>query len=255
VQGADADAIAFLGEPRARAVQMRSGVEQEADLLVAATGLRPNIDYLTGSGLDTAWGILVDDHLRTNLPDVYAAGRLDYDSEGLVLLTNDGWLLHRLTHPRYEHPKTYLVQVERVPDEGALETLRRGVLVKGERTLPAEVELLRGDERPTVPPRSVPIRHRENVPTAWLRVTLRERRKRQVRHMTAAVGHPTLRLIRVSSGPIALGDLAPGTWRELTDEELEALSRALHLPRSEGSAPTRAPAPGASSARRSRSRR
>ncbi len=189
------------------------------------------------------------------VPDVYAAGRLDYDSEGLVLLTNDGWLLHRLTHPRYEHPKTYLVQVERVPDEGALETLRRGVLVKGERTLPAEVELLRGDERPTVPPRSVPIRHRENVPTAWLRVTLRERRKRQVRHMTAAVGHPTLRLIRVSSGPIALGDLAPGTWRELTDEELEALSRALHLPRSEGSAPTRAPAPGASSARRSRSRR
>ncbi len=85
------------------------------------------------------------------VPDVYAAGRLDYDSEGLVLLTNDGWLLHRLTHPRYEHPKTYLVQVERVPDEGALETLRRGVLVKGERTLPAEVELLRGDERPTVP--------------------------------------------------------------------------------------------------------
>ncbi len=178
------------------------------------------------------------------VPEVYAAGRLDYDSEGLVLLTNDGWLLHRLTHPRYEHPKTYLVQVERVPDDEALEALRRGVVVKGERTLPAEVELLRGDERPDLPPRSVPIRYRANVPTAWLRVTLREGRKRQVRHMTAAVGYPTLRLIRVSSGPIALGDLAPGAWRELSDEELAALARDMHPPRPEGSSPPRGPAPG-----------
>jgi 23S rRNA pseudouridine2457 synthase len=189
------------------------------------------------------------------IPDVYAAGRLDYDSEGLVLLTNDGWLLHRITHPRYAHPKTYLVQVERIPTEEALEALRRGVVVKGEKTLPAEVELLRGAAAANVPPRSVPIRHRVNVPTAWLRLTLREGRKRQVRHMTAAVGYPTLRLIRVASGPIALGDLPPGAWRELTDEELDALARAFSPPRRKGARHTRAPAPSASRARKSRSRR
>jgi len=164
------------------------------------------------------------------VPEVYPAGRLDYDSEGLVLLTNDGWLLHRITHPRYEHPKTYLVQVERVPDGEALERLRRGVVVKGEETLPTEVELLRGELEPDLPPRSVPIRYRANVPTAWLRVTLREGRKRQVRHMTAAVGHPTLRLIRIASGPLALGALAPGVWRELSEEELAALAQSLAAP-------------------------
>ena len=162
---------------------------------------------------------------------VYAAGRLDYDSEGLLLLSDDGWLLHRVTHPRYEHPKTYLVQVERIPDEEALNALRRGVIAHGERTRPAEVELLLGAAEPQMPPRAVPIRYRANVPTAWLRVVLREGRKRQLRHMTAAVGHPTLRLIRIGIGPLALGDLAPGQWRDLTREELLALSAMLRRPR------------------------
>jgi len=161
---------------------------------------------------------------------VYAAGRLDYDSEGLMILTDDGWLNHRLTHPRYNHPKTYWVQVEGVPDEEALQALCRGVLVKGQRTLPAEAELLESERVPRVPPRSVPIRYRKNIPTAWLCVVLREGKKRQVRHMTAAVGHPTLRLLRVAMGPVSLGDLAPGEYRELSDEELAALAEQFRRP-------------------------
>jgi len=152
---------------------------------------------------------------------VYAAGRLDQDSEGLLLLTDDGWLIHRLTEPRFGHPRTYLVQVERMPSEEALATLRRGVTVAGRRTRPAEVALLPGE--PDLPPRPVPIRYRRSVPTAWLRVTLREGRKRQVRRMTAAVGHPTLRLVRVGIGPLRLAGLEPGRWRELTEEDLAAL--------------------------------
>jgi 23S rRNA pseudouridine2457 synthase len=159
------------------------------------------------------------------VPGVYAAGRLDYDSEGLMILTNDGWLLHLLTHPRYEHPKTYLVQVERIPDEQALEALRRGVVVKGRRTRPAEVELLA--DKPSIGPRAVPIRYRVNVPTAWLQVRLREGHKRQLRHMTAAVGYPTLRLVRIGIGPVVLGDLAPGQWRNLTEKELQLLATML----------------------------
>ena len=160
-----------------------------------------------------------------DVPDVYAAGRLDFDSEGLLLLTSDGWLIDRLGHPRYRHPKTYLAQVERVPDAGALEALRQGVMVKGRRTAPALVELLPGE--PQLPPRPVPIRHRKNVPTAWLRLALTEGRKRQVRRMTAAVGHPTLRLVRVGIGPLEIGDLKPGSWRELNLSELEALQALL----------------------------
>ena len=156
-----------------------------------------------------------------DVPDVYAAGRLDLDSEGLLLLTSDGWLIHRLSHPRYQHPKTYLAQVERIPGADALEALRRGVLVQGRRTAPAQVKLLTGE--PQVPPRSVPIRYRKNVPTAWVRLVLTEGRKRQVRHMTAAVGHPTLRLLRAGIGPLELGDLEPGEWRDLTQRELDAL--------------------------------
>jgi len=159
------------------------------------------------------------------IPGVYAAGRLDRDSEGLLLLTDDGWLIHRLTDPRFGHPRAYLVQVERVPSEEALEALRRGVVIEGRRTRPAEVELLTGE--PALPPRPVPIRSRKGVPTAWLRMTLREGRKRQVRRMTAAVGHPTLRLVRVGIGPLALVGLAPGQWRELTEEELQALRATL----------------------------
>ena len=157
------------------------------------------------------------------IPGVYPVGRLDRDSEGLLLLTDDGLLAHRLTDPRFEHSKTYLVQVERIPDDEALEALRRGVVLNDGPTRPAEVELLA--EPPALPERSVPIRFRKNVPTAWLRLTIREGRNRQVRRMTAAVGHPTLRLVRVAVGPIPLGDLAPGQWRELTEAELLALTQ------------------------------
>lgn len=158
-------------------------------------------------------------------PGIYPAGRLDYDSEGLMLLTNDGQLAHRLTHPRYHLPKTYLVQVEHIPTEAALQALRRGVPVKGEMTAPAEVELLTAE--PVLPPRAVPIRYRAAIPTAWLKIVLREGRKRQIRHMTAAVGHPTLRLVRVAIGPLTLASLAPGEWRELAAHELAALREAL----------------------------
>ena len=152
---------------------------------------------------------------------IYPAGRLDRDSEGLLLLTDDGRLAHCLTDPRFEHPKTYLVQVERAPDSEALETLRRGVVLNDGRTRPAQVELLAAT--PSLPDRSVPIRFRKNVPTAWLRLTIREGRNRQVRRMTAAVGHPTLRLVRVAIGPVSLGDLSPGQWRELSTDEIGAM--------------------------------
>jgi len=152
---------------------------------------------------------------------VYPVGRLDRDSEGLLLLTDDGPLAHRLTDPRHEHPKTYLAQVERIPEPAALEALRRGVILSDGPTRPAGVELL-ADE-PGLPERPVPIRFRKNVPTAWVRLTIREGRNRQVRRMTAAVGHPTLRLVRVAVGPVILGDLGPGAWRDLSADELRAL--------------------------------
>ena len=155
------------------------------------------------------------------VPDVYPVGRLDRDSEGLLLLTDDGPLIHRLTTPRYEHPKTYLVQVERIPDADSLGALRRGVVLKDGPTRSAEVDLLPDD--PPLPDRSVPIRFRKNVPTAWLRIILREGRNRQIRRMTAAVGHPTLRLVRVASGSVHLGDLEPGQWRDLTPDEIASL--------------------------------
>ena len=194
--------------------------------------------------LNKPYGVLcafTDDEGRPTLaeyvpvPGVYAAGRLDLDSEGLVLLTDDGWLSHRLTHPRYRHTKTYLVQVEGQPGVEALQALRRGVVVKGRRTAKARVELL--DEEPDLPPRDVPIRYRKSVPTSWLRIVLTEGRKRQVRHMTAAVGHPTLRLVRVAIGPLEMGDLAPGEWRPLTPGELDALWTMTHPvpPRPKGS--------------------
>jgi pseudouridine synthase len=155
------------------------------------------------------------------MPGIYPVGRLDRDSEGLLILTNDGRLSHCLTDPRFAHPKTYLVQVERVPGLEALEALRRGVDLNDGRTLPAQVELLA--EPPALPDRSVPIRFRKNVPTAWLRLTIHEGRNRQVRRMSAAIKHPTLRLVRVAIGPVSLGDLAVGHWRELTADELAAL--------------------------------
>jgi 23S rRNA pseudouridine2457 synthase len=158
------------------------------------------------------------------VPGIYAAGRLDADSEGLMLLTDDGALAHRLTDPRYKLPKTYFVQVENVPDAAALTALRRGVPVKGELTAPAEVELLPAE--PDLPPRPVPIRDHPTIPTAWLKIVLREGKKRQIRHMTAAVGHPTLRLVRAAIGPLTLHHLEPGQWRDLTAEELAGLQQS-----------------------------
>jgi 23S rRNA pseudouridine2457 synthase len=155
------------------------------------------------------------------IPGIYPVGRLDRDSEGLLLLTDDGPLAHRLTDPRYGHPRTYLVQVEGVPGDAALEQLRRGLVLNDGPKLPAEAERLA--EPPDLPERPVPIRFRKSAPTAWLRLTLREGRNRQVRRMTAAVGYPTLRLVRVAIGPISLGTLAPGDWRELSEAEHLAL--------------------------------
>ncbi len=153
---------------------------------------------------------------------VYAAGRLDADSEGLLILTSDGGLQHRLTDPKFGHEKTYWVQVEGEPEEAALEPLRRGVTIQGYRTRPAKVRLLR--EPPAVAPRVPPVRFRASIPTSWVEVTLAEGRNRQVRRMTAAIGFPTLRLIRVAIGSLRLGGLDPGAWRELTVDDIKALT-------------------------------
>ena len=146
-------------------------------------------------------------------PRVYVAGRLDHDSEGLLLLTDDGKLNQRLTDPRWKAPKTYCVQVEGTPTEDALARLRGGVDLNDGRTLPADARAI--DEPPWLWPRTPPIRVRKTVPDAWIELTIREGRNRQVRRMTAAVGLPTLRLIRVTIGPYSLDGLAPGQWREL----------------------------------------
>jgi 23S rRNA pseudouridine2457 synthase len=144
------------------------------------------------------------------IADVYAAGRLDYTSEGLVVLTDAGWLQHAIADPKHKLSKQYWVQVEGIPTDTALRQLATGVLIKGQRTRPAVVERL---AEPDVWQRDPPIRSRQSIPTAWLALTLTEGRNRQVRRMTAAVGLPTLRLIRWSVGPWSLADLPLGTWR------------------------------------------
>ena len=146
-----------------------------------------------------------------DVPGVYPAGRLDRDSEGLLLLTDDGRLQARIAAPKFKQPKTYLVQVEGVPDEAALDRLRSGVELKDGMTRPAEVERIAD---PALWPRDPPIRVRKSIPDCWLKLTIREGRNRQVRRMTAAAGFPTLRLVRWSIGEWAVDGLAPGEWRE-----------------------------------------
>lgn len=143
------------------------------------------------------------------VPGVYPAGRLDRDSEGLLLLTDDGALQARIADPRFKLPKTYLVQVEGVPDAAALAALRRGVDLKDGRTRPAEAAAI---DPPALWPRNPPVRYRKSVPDTWLSLTITEGRNRQVRRMTAAVGHPTLRLVRWRIGDWTLDGLAPGEW-------------------------------------------
>jgi 23S rRNA pseudouridine2457 synthase len=150
----------------------------------------------------------LSDHI--DLPGVYPAGRLDRDSEGLLLLTDDGRLQAQIADPRFKTPKTYLVQVEGTPDAAALERLRHGVVLKDGMTRPAEVAAI---GPPALWARDPPVRFRRTVADSWLRLTIREGRNRQVRRMTAAVGHPTLRLVRWSIGDWDLGDLQPGEWR------------------------------------------
>lgn len=151
------------------------------------------------------------------LPGIYAAGRLDYDSEGLLVLTDNGRLQQRIADPRHKLAKTYWVQVEGEPDEKALERLRRGIKLRDGLTRPTQARLI---EPPAIWPRTPPIRERKNIPTAWIELTLQEGRNRQVRRMTAAVGHPTLRLVRAAIGPWRLGELAPGQWIEADPADL-----------------------------------
>jgi 23S rRNA pseudouridine2457 synthase len=151
------------------------------------------------------------------VPAIYPVGRLDKDSEGLMLLTDDGALQHRFTDPKFEHPRTYWVQVEGVPDTEALKGLKQGVVIPsfgpGLRTRPATVQIL--NPQPEVPPRDPPIRFRKSIPTTWIEITLIEGKNRQVRKMTAETGYPTLRLIRVAFGNLSLGSLQPGEWKEV----------------------------------------
>jgi 23S rRNA pseudouridine2457 synthase len=150
------------------------------------------------------------DHI--DLPGVYVAGRLDADSEGLLLLTNDGQLQARIADPRHKMEKTYWAQVEGIPGGAALSAVRAGIVLNDGPTLPARAQLL--ETAPDVWPRDPPIRERKSIPTSWIELIIREGRNRQVRRMTAAVGHPTLRLIRARVGPYTLDGLAPGTWKD-----------------------------------------
>jgi 23S rRNA pseudouridine2457 synthase len=148
-----------------------------------------------------------------DVPGIYPAGRLDHDSEGLLLLSDDGELIHRISHPRHKQSKTYRVQVEGRPDDAALAALRQGVTLKDGPTRPAKVRRLADAG---LPERQPPLDAKRHPTTHWLELTLSEGRNRQVRRMTAHVGHPTLRLVRVAIGPWTLADLAPGEWRRET---------------------------------------
>jgi 23S rRNA pseudouridine2457 synthase len=164
------------------------------------------------------WRTLGEFSLPAN---VYALGRLDADSEGLLLLSDEPGLNHRLLDPRQAHRREYWVQVERIPTDASLRRLQSGVTLGDFTTLPCAVRRL--EPSPSIPPRDPPIRFRKNVPDCWIALELFEGKNRQVRRMTAAVGHPTLRLIRKRIGNFSLGDLPVGTWRELTSCDREAI--------------------------------
>ena len=154
------------------------------------------------------------------VPDVYPVGRLDYDSEGLMLLTSDGPFQHRLSDPRFAHRRTYVTQVEGIVTDAALDALRQGVVIQD---YPAAALNVQRIEPPQLPPRDPAIRFRKNIPDSWIELVITEGRNRQVRRMTAAVGFPTLRLIRVGIDCLRLGSLQPGSWRDLTESEIHAL--------------------------------
>jgi 23S rRNA pseudouridine2457 synthase len=162
------------------------------------------------------------------VPGVYPAGRLDHDSEGLVLLTDDGALQDRLAHPRHGKEKGYWVQVERVPDAAALAALAAGMELDGRRTRPARVRPI--DPPPGLWDRDPPVRARKTVPDCWIELWIGEGVNRQVRRMTAAVGHPTLRLVRFAVGPLQLSGLSPGQWREVVISEYPDLARGRRPP-------------------------